>query len=68
MKRGENRGRNLINARVVREYEMLGKWASSPVDLTIPIAVRPGNDRCAILIQKRGYGDIIAAVSLPFDS
>ena len=67
VKRGENRGRNLINARVVREYEMLGKWTGSPVDLTIPIAGRPGNGGCAILIQKRGYGEIIAAVSLPFD-
>jgi len=67
VKRGENRGRNLINARVVREYEMLGNWNGSPVDLTIPIAGRPGDGGCAILVQKRGYGEIIAAVSLPFE-
>lgn len=68
VKRGENRGRTLVNARVVREYEMLGSWNGAPVDLKIPIAGRPGNGGCAILVQKREYGEIIAAVSLPFDS
>lgn len=68
VKRGENRGRTLVNARVVREYEMLGSWSGAPVELSIPIAGRPGNGGCAILVQKREYGEIVAAVSLPFDS
>jgi hypothetical protein len=68
VKRGENRGRTLVNAQVVRDYEMLGSWSGTPVDLRIPIAGRPGDGGCAILVQKRGYGEIVAAVSLPFDS
>ena len=47
---------------------MLGSWNGAPVDLKIQIAGRPGNGGCAILVQKREYGEIIAAVSLPFDS
>lgn len=68
VKRGENKGKTLVNARVVREYDMLGSWSGEPVNLRIPIAGRPGNGGCAILVQKREYGEIVAAVSLPFDS
>ena len=68
VKRGENRGKTLVNARVVREYDMLGSWSGEPVNLRIPIAGRPGNSGCAILVQKREYGEIVAVVSLPFDS
>ena len=68
VKRGENRGKTLVNARVVREYDMLGSWSGEPVNLRIPIAGRPGNSGCAILVQKREYGEIVAFVSLPFDS
>ena len=68
VKRGENRGKTLVNARIVREYDMLGSWSGEPVNLHIPIASRPDNAGCAILVQKREYGAIVAAVSLPFDS
>lgn len=68
VKRGENRGQTLVNARVVREYEMLGSWNGTPRHLRIPIAGRPGNGGCAILVQKRAYGEIVAAISIPFDS
>ncbi|MGB0552416.1 MAG: hypothetical protein ACPGQV_07555 [Alphaproteobacteria bacterium] len=47
---------------------MLGSWSGEPVNLRIPIAGRPGNGGCAILVQKREYGETVAAVSLHFDS
>jgi len=68
VKRGENRVKTLVNARMVREYDMLGSWSGKSVNLRMPIAARPGNAGCAILVQKREYGEIVAAVSLPFDS
>ena len=68
VKRGENRGRTLVNARVVREYEMIGTWSGKPVDLRIPMTGKLVNGGCALIVQKREYGEIVAAVSLPFDS
>jgi hypothetical protein len=53
---------------MVQEYDMLGSWSGKPVKLRIPIAGRPYNGGCAILLQKREYGRIVAAISLPFDS
>ncbi len=68
VKRGENRGRTLVNARVVRKYEMIGTWSGKPVDLRIPMKGKLGNGGCALIVQKREYGESVAAISLPFDS
>ena len=68
VKRGENQGKTLVNACVVREYDMLDSWSGEPDNLRIPISGRPGDGGCAIPAQKREYGKIVAAVSLPFDS
>jgi hypothetical protein len=58
----------MVNTSMVQEYDMLGSWSGKPVKLRIPIAGRPYNGGCAILVQKREYGRIVAAISLPFDS
>jgi len=68
VKRGENQGKTLVNTCVVLEYDMLDSWSGEPTNLRLPIAGRPGDGGCAILVQKREYGKIVAAVSLPFDS
>tara|TARA_S200000501_G_C20262968_1_gene499418 strand:- start:213 stop:356 length:144 start_codon:yes stop_codon:yes gene_type:complete len=47
---------------------MLDSWSGEPNNLRIPISGRPGDGGCAIPAQKREYGKIVAAVSLPFDS
>jgi len=67
VKRGENQGKTLVNACVVLEYDMLDSWSGEPANLRLPIAGRPGDGGCAILVQKREYGKIVAAVSLTFD-
>ncbi len=66
VRRGENRGRTLQNVNVVRDYERVGRWTGAPVSLRIRVAGRPGDGGCAVLVQKRGYGRIIAAATLPF--
>lgn len=66
VKRGENRGMTLTNTNVVREYERVGTWSGAEVEIEIPIAGRPGDGGCAVIVQKRGFGPIIAAATLPF--
>ena len=68
VKRVENRGKALVNACVVLEYDTLDSWSGEPANLCLPIDGRPGDGGCAIPAQKREYGKIVAAVSLPFDS
>ena len=67
VKRGENRGMTLTNANVVREYEYVGKWSGAAVEIEIPIAGRPGDGGCTVIVQKGRFGPIIAAATLPFD-
>ena len=68
IKPGEKRGRTLVAARVVREHEILGTWSGKPTDLRIPKKVKLGNGDCALIVQKCEYGEIVVAVSLPFNS
>ena len=68
IKPGEKRGRTLVAARVVREYEILGTWSGKPADLRIPKKVNLGKGDCCLIVQKCEYGEIVVAVSLPFDS
>ena len=65
VERGENSGRQLTNAHVVREYEKLGSWTGDAVERRVPMTGRAGNGGCAVLVQKQGYGEIVAAASLP---
>ena len=67
VKRGENRGMTLTNANVVRDYEHVGTWSGTAIEIEIPVAGRPGDGGCAVIVQKRGFGQIIAAATLPFD-
>ncbi len=64
--RGENRGLTLANARVVREFEIVGTWRGAPVTRKISILGRDGDGGCAILVQRPNHGRIIAAATLPF--
>ena len=68
VKRVENRGKALVNACVVLEYGTLDSWSGEPANLGLPIDGRPGDGGCAILVQKRGYDKIVAAIGLPFNS
>lgn len=67
VKRGENRGRTLVNANVVRELAVVGSWSGKPTEFTISLEGKDGNGGCAVIIQKRGPGTVLAAASMPFD-
>lgn len=61
VRRGENAGRTLAHANVVRELASLGSWSGRQVTLPIP-AAGPGL-RTAILVQTRHSGPIVAAAT-----
>ncbi|MBI6629108.1 DUF1223 domain-containing protein [Pontibaca salina] len=56
---GENAGRNLDYANVVKAWDVLAKWDGvAPLDLTADL---PGDAAAAVLIQQEGPGAIVAA-------
>jgi hypothetical protein len=66
VKRGENRGMTLTNANVVRELVKIGDWNGKASEYTISLDGTDGDGGCAILIQKKGHGPVLAAASMPF--
>jgi hypothetical protein len=58
--RGENGGRTLRNAHVVREIRRLGEWQGTP--LTVEISAPEGD--AAILLQAAGHGRMLAAARI----
>ena len=67
VKRGENRGRTLVNANVVRELDVIGKWSGKPVEVAVSLEGKDGDGGCAIIVQKRGPGSVLVAASMPFE-
>ncbi|MCG8548360.1 MAG: DUF1223 domain-containing protein, partial [Alphaproteobacteria bacterium] len=67
VKRGENRGRTLINANVVRELDVVGTWSGKPVEVAVSLEGKDGDGGCAIIVQKRGPGSVLVAASMPFE-
>ena len=60
--RGENRGKTLSYANIVREFRTLGRWdGASPLDLK---ADAPGDLPVVVLIQQSGHGPILGAAAL----
>lgn len=64
--RGENEGRKLINANVVRSMEYVAEWRGQALNKVIPVGPKSGNGGCAVIIQKRNHGAIVAAARLAF--
>ena len=66
VKRGENAGRKLRNANVVRSFERLGTWTGArleiPLDLTDARA--RGRDGCAVIVQHGRAGPVLAAAAM----
>ena len=58
--RGENGGRTLPHANVVRELVRLGDWCGPTVGFALPTASRPGM-AIAVLVQGQHGGPIFAA-------
>lgn len=57
--RGENSGRTLINANVVRSLKKIGEWNGEAVEITTPL--EGGRDGCAIVVQEAATGPVIGA-------
>lgn len=67
VKRGENRGMTLTNANVVRELVKIGDWNGKAAEYSFSLDGIDGNGGCAILIQTKNHGPVLAAASMPFD-
>jgi hypothetical protein len=67
VRRGENRGRTLVNANVVRVLQVIGPWTGQPVEYSVSLVGKKGDGGCAVIVQKRGHGPVVAASSMPFE-
>lgn len=61
VKRGENTGRTLPHARVVRDLVRLGGWSGTSA--SFPIAPAAGGLRTAVLVQGPKGGPIVSAIT-----
>lgn len=63
VERGENTGRTLTDANVVRDVKKLGEWTGKPIQLTADMDDEDDEDyaACAILVQSGEIGPVIGA-------
>ena len=65
--RGENGGRTLRDANIAQQIERLGGWSGEAVEFTLRVAPpRPAGDGIAVLVQRRGPGEILGAAKVTF--
>lgn len=64
--RGENSGRTMTNVNVVRSIDAIGEWQGGPMELSLTEAQLQAGGGCAVLVQEKGGGRILAAASLDF--
>lgn len=67
--RGENAGKTLRYAKVVRSFERLGDWngMAATVRIDADSLRRAGRDRAVLLVQAPGMGRIIGAIEIDLD-
>lgn len=67
VKSGENKGREITNANVVRSFQKLGVWRGQELKLTLPLMAlgSEGRDSCAIIVQRQGPGAVIGVAVIP---
>lgn len=63
IRKGENRGKKVIYANVVRELAAVGMWSNKPtrIDLQESAVFQEQGQRCAVLLQEGTVGPIVAA-------
>ena len=66
VRRGENRGRMLTNANVVREIIPLGTWSGKAATYKASLSGKDGNAGCAVLVQKHDLGPVLAAAKISY--
>lgn len=61
--RGENSGRELVDANVVREFVSIGTWNGEAMELTVDLAkaIADGRSGCAIIVQEGRAGKVLGA-------
>jgi hypothetical protein len=66
IKRGENAGRKLRNANVVRSFERLGTWTGARLEIPLDLAGARarGRDGCAVIVQQGRAGPVLAAAAM----
>ncbi len=64
--RGENSGKSVTYHNIVRKTRHIKDWngKEQTVTLDLETLMQEGRDGCAILIQERGFGPIIAALEI----
>jgi hypothetical protein len=70
VKRGENAGRKLRNANVVRSFERLGTWTGARLEIPLDLADARarGRDGCAVIVQRGRAGPVLAAAAMNLDA
>jgi hypothetical protein len=70
VKSGENAGRHLSHANLVRDFQtsnlIAGNRSGTPVDLSIPAGLAPGNCQIIALLQDPQNQHITAATAVPW--
>jgi len=69
VKRGENAGRTIRNANVVRQFERLGTWTGQMLEIPLDLgaAAARGRDGCAVIVQDGRYGPVLGAAAMPLE-
>ncbi len=69
IKRGENAGRKLRNANVVRSFERLGTWTGARLEIPLDLSAAraQGRDGCAVIVQEGRAGPVLAAAVMSLD-
>jgi hypothetical protein len=64
--RGENSGRKITYYNIVRQIRSLGIWNGKAETVSLDLAEmkKNGRDGCALIVQRNGYGPIIAALNV----
>jgi hypothetical protein len=67
VRRGENRGRMLTNANVVRETIRLGTWSGKAQTYQTSLSGKDGDGGCAVVVQRRDLGPVLAAAKISYE-
>ena len=70
VKRGENAGRTLRNANVVRSFERIGTWTGARLEIPLDLsaALARGRDGCAVIVQQGRNGPVLAVAAMNLDA
>ncbi len=63
VRRGENRGREIKNANVVRSLADIGEWTGEAAELQAKVEPN-GADGCAVIVQAKGDGRVLGGAKM----